>query len=84
MCQQHPAQDLPDFDLLVLDNASNDGTSEWLTSLSDSRIRVTRSDTNCQWRETGARIKRYPKNEFMTLIGHDDILHPHYLRDGPD
>ena len=73
------AQDLPEFDLLVLDNASNDGTSEWLTSLSDSRIRVTRSDTKLSMEGNWARIKDIPKNEFMTLIGHDDILHPHYL-----
>ena len=32
------SQTLQDFNLLVLDNCSTDGTSEWLTSLQNEKI----------------------------------------------
>jgi glycosyltransferase involved in cell wall biosynthesis len=40
------AQDMADFELLVVDDASTDGTDRWLAQQSDARIRVLRSDRN--------------------------------------
>jgi hypothetical protein len=34
--------------------------------------------------ENWARIREVPKGEFMTMIGHDDILFPHYLEEMSD
>lgn len=72
-------QTLPDFELLVLDNCSTDGTLEWLFSLTDSRIKIYPSDKSLSIEENWSRITSIPKNEFITLIGHDDLLDPHYL-----
>lgn len=72
-------QTLPDFELLVLDNCSTDGTLEWLFSLTDSRIKIYPSDKSLSIEENWSRITAIPKNEFITLIGHDDLLDPHYL-----
>jgi glycosyltransferase involved in cell wall biosynthesis len=73
------AQSFRDFNLIVLDNRSTDGTLEWLKSLNDSRIVIHESDQSLSIEENWGRIKDVPKNEFITLIGHDDLLDPDYL-----
>ncbi|WP_207515589.1 glycosyltransferase family 2 protein [Longitalea luteola] len=70
-----------DFNLIVLDNNSTDGTVEWISALNDNRIIVYRSDRPLSIEENWGRIKDIPKNEFMTMIGHDDLLYPHYLQE---
>ncbi len=73
------AQSLPDFQLQILDNASTDGTTDWLGSLKDDRIKLYPSGRSLTIEENWARITTIPKNEFITLIGHDDILFKDYL-----
>jgi glycosyltransferase involved in cell wall biosynthesis len=73
------AQTLPDFNLLVLDNCSTDGTVAWIESLQDSRIQIFPADKPLSIVENWRRIVEVPKNEFITLIGHDDTLTPDYL-----
>lgn len=72
-------QDYPHFELLVLDNASDDGTFEWISSLRDERINIVRSDRKLSMEENWGRATGVAKKAFTTMIGHDDILHPHYL-----
>ena len=74
-------QTLQDFNLLILDNNSTDGTVEWIKSLNEPRISVYTSQTNLGITGNWARVKDVTKNEFITLIGHDDILCPNYLAD---
>lgn len=73
------SQSLNDFNLLVLDNASTDGTVEWLTSLHDERIKIYPAEKPLTIEENWARALTIPTNEFITLIGHDDILYRDYL-----
>jgi cellulose synthase/poly-beta-1,6-N-acetylglucosamine synthase-like glycosyltransferase len=40
------AQDEPNFELIVIDDASTDGTGAWLKEQTDQRIRVLRTDHN--------------------------------------
>jgi glycosyltransferase involved in cell wall biosynthesis len=68
-----------DFTLHVLDNASTDGTTEWINSLNDQRIILLPSEKSLTIEENWGRIKEIQKNEFMTMIGHDDVLHADYL-----
>ncbi|HLX93590.1 MAG TPA: glycosyltransferase family 2 protein [Puia sp.] len=74
-------QTFPHFELLVLDNCSNDGTAEWLKVKSgqDERLRIFPSDLPLSIEENWGRIAKIPKQEFVTLIGHDDLLFPEYL-----
>ena len=74
------AQENKDFDLLILENKSNDGTGEWLQSLMDERIKIFPSTQLLTIEENWARIVDLPKNEFITIIGHDDLLLPGYLQ----
>src|SRR5258708_17690386 len=75
------SQTYPHFNLLVLDNCSTDGTLEWILSLQDKRIIIYPSKAPLNIEQNWARIASVPKNEFMTCIGHDDILLPGYLEE---
>jgi glycosyltransferase involved in cell wall biosynthesis len=74
-------QTIDNFNIIVLDNCSNDGTLEWIGSLQSEKIIIYPSNQSLYIQQNWARIKDVPKNEFMTMIGHDDLLHPHYLEE---
>jgi len=74
------AQTFADFNLHILENCSNDGTAEWLKTLKDERIIIIPSEKSLNIEENWARILSIQKNEFMTIIGHDDLLDKDYLQ----
>ena len=67
------------FTLHVLDNCSTDGTLDWIRSLNDDRIELYPAEQSLSIEANWNRIKDVARHEFMTMIGHDDLLHPHYL-----
>ena len=80
-CVQHILeQSCGDFKLHILDTQSSDGTTEWLRTLTDPRIRVSFCDRPLTIVENWARIKTLPKNQFVTLIGHDDLFERDFLQ----
>ena len=72
-------QTYPHFTLEVLENQSDDGTAQWLSGLTDERVRVWSSTGLLDIEDNWARIGDLPKCEFMTFVGHDDILYPDFL-----
>lgn len=72
-------QTLGDFNLIILDSCSNDGTVEWIKTLTDPRIVFHAADIPLTIEQNWGRILSVPRNEWMTIIGHDDLLHPQYL-----
>jgi glycosyltransferase involved in cell wall biosynthesis len=75
------AQSLSDFNIIVLDSLSTDGTPEWIESLQNDNITIYRTNQSLTIEQNWSRIKDVPKNEFMTMIGHDDVLDPSYLEE---
>ena len=73
------AQTYRNFELVVLDNASTDGSLEWIRAIQDPRVSVYESTKPLSIEENWARIMAVPKNEFMTMTGHDDLFDPNYL-----
>jgi glycosyltransferase involved in cell wall biosynthesis len=69
-----------DFDLIIFENFSTDGTAEWLKSLKDERIRVLPAVAPLSLEDNWCRSLSIDKNEFLTFIGHDDVLAPDYLK----
>lgn len=73
------SQTLQDFNILILENCSTDGTGEWLASLQNDKIIIIPADKPLSIEDNWGRIKDIPKNKFITLIGHDDLLYPDFL-----
>jgi glycosyltransferase involved in cell wall biosynthesis len=74
------AQTHEHFRLVVLENASTDDTVSWLRQRHDPRITILESPAPLTIAENWARIVRLDMSgEFLTIIGHDDLLDPGYL-----
>lgn len=74
-------QSYTDFNVFILDNISDDGTLQWLQTIKDSRITIIPSSVSLSMEANWGRIKELPKHEYMTIIGHDDLFHEHYLQE---
>ena len=72
-------QSYPHFTLHVLDNQSTDQTVEWLEGVGDDRLRLTESSSSLSIEQSWARVRDVEKEEFMTVIGHDDLFDPEFL-----
>ena len=74
-------QSYPHFELVILENKSTDGSQEWLQALvqKDSRVKVIASNESLSIEDNWKRILTNTKNEFMTMIGHDDLLDRDFL-----
>jgi len=73
------SQTVADFNVCILDSGSTDGTIEWLSTLKDPRIKIYLSGEPLTITQNWDRIKTIPRNPWMTIIGHDDVLFPDYL-----
>lgn len=75
------SQTLKTFNVIVLDNASTDDTVQWLTELGDPRVTVYSSEVPLSIEKNWDRIKSVKREEWMMIIGHDDLLSPEYLEE---
>lgn len=73
------AQTYTGFDLLIVDGGSTDGTIEWARSLQEEKIKIYQTDKRLDIVQNWQRFTTILRNEFMTIMGHDDILYPDYL-----
>jgi glycosyltransferase involved in cell wall biosynthesis len=74
------AQELVDFELLVIGDACTDDTEQVVLSLNDPRLRFINLDT--RWHTQSGpnnRGNQEAKGEFIAYIGHDDIWGPNHL-----
>lgn len=72
-------QTIADLELIILENCSTDHTLDIVHSFNDPRIKIIPADKPLSIEENWSRITTIPRNEFMTLIGHDDVLDTRYL-----
>jgi glycosyltransferase involved in cell wall biosynthesis len=74
------AQTFRDFELLVSDNASTDGTWEALQRYTDDpRVRLTRHTSNIGATANFKAVTDLAAGEFMKLVCADDVLYPDNL-----
>src|SRR5437879_843479 len=73
------AQTFTDWELIVVDDASEDGTWSWLSSLADSRIRVIRLARHSERSAARNRGLVEARGEFVLFLDDDDRLYPRAL-----
>lgn len=76
------AQDFPDFELIISDNASTDGTERICSELAalDPRIRYYRNKQNLGAARNYNHVFHMARAPFFKWAAHDDECHPAFLR----
>jgi GT2 family glycosyltransferase len=74
-------QSLDGYELLIIDNASTDGSVEWLREQAgrDGRIRLVESDTNTGYARAHNRSIRAAQGDAVLLLNQDVVLDPGFL-----
>ncbi|MGV0106874.1 glycosyltransferase family 2 protein [Nostoc sp. DSM 114160] len=75
------AQDYPDFQVLVLDNASSDDTEAVVCSFADSRITYIRNETNIGMFRNWQRAIEVNSSPYVAILSDDDILLPNFIHE---
>jgi nucleoside-diphosphate-sugar epimerase/glycosyltransferase involved in cell wall biosynthesis len=70
------AQSFKDFELLIMDNASTDGTLEVIASYTDPRIRLIRNKTNLGLEANWNKAVTEARGKYIKLLPADDYLYP--------
>ena len=68
-----------DFEIILIDDASTDGTREWLDTLSDPRIRVLKNGANLGFAATNNRAVCESRGEILALVNNDILFEGRWL-----
>lgn len=67
-------QGLDDFEILIIDNASEDNTEELIRSFENKQVRYLRNPANLGSRENGNRCFANARGRYFKLLCADDVL----------
>ena len=68
-----------DFEVVVRDNGSTDGTGEVVAQFDDPRIRYVRSDETVPLPQNGQAAVEQARGELIKVVCADDLIHPSCL-----
>lgn len=74
------AQTCPDLEIVVLDNASTDGTGEIARRSGDPRVRVERNKTTLPLADNWNRAVELSRAPLVKVVCADDLVHPDLTR----
>lgn len=72
-------QSFRNFEIVVVDNASTDGTSEVIDGMADSSIRHDRSESTLGMLDNWNRCIQLAKGELLVILGDDDVMDRRFL-----
>lgn len=72
-------QTFGDFELVVLNNASNDRSAEIVASFDDPRIRLLHNTTTISGPDNTVKVSMMARAPLMKIVAADDLLHPTLL-----
>ncbi len=75
------AQDYLDYQVLVLDNASDDDTEAVVRSFADSRIVYVRNEVNIGIFGNWQRSIELNTSPYLSILSDDDVLLPNFIRE---
>src|SRR5215510_12875881 len=75
------SQDYPDFQVLVLDNASTDETETAVRSFQDARVMYVRNDVNLVCMRYWNRAIELNSSDYVCLLSDDDLMLPGFIRE---
>jgi glycosyltransferase involved in cell wall biosynthesis len=76
------AQTSPDWRLVVVDDGYPDpSVARWFTGLDDPRVEYHRNPQNLGANRNYVRALELARTEYVVVMGADDVMLPHYLRD---
>jgi glycosyltransferase involved in cell wall biosynthesis len=78
------AQSYTDFELVVVDNCSTDGTQEIINGIKDSRLRFVRNEYNCGLILNQNRAIEEGQGEFIAVLHDHDFYHPDLVKRSVD
>jgi hypothetical protein len=70
------AQDFEDFEIVVADNASTDGSPDVVTAFGDPRIRLVRNRYNIGFAPNLQQVTRHATGRYLNLLSSDDLMSP--------
>ena len=75
------AQTFPDFELIISDNASTDGTEDICRAYAakDGRIRCYRNENNLGASRNFSRVFELSSGDYFKWAAHDDVIAPDFL-----
>ena len=73
------AQTYTDWELLIVDDCSTDGSVDYLSALSDPRIRLLQNETNSGAAVSRTRALREAKGRWIAFLDSDDLWTPDKL-----
>ncbi len=68
-----------DFEVIVVDNASTDGTAEWLSTLPGPRYRVLHHERNLGYAAANNAAARLANGRLLLLLNNDTVVLPGWL-----
>lgn len=73
------AQTFSDWELVVVDDRSTDGTADVVAGFADPRIRLIRNETNLGVAGNWTRATSAGHGEYLKVLCHDDVIYPESL-----
>lgn len=74
-------QSYQDFELVIVDNCSTDGTAEILKTYHDSRIKLYRNETTISVPKNWNKCLEYAQGDYVSLYHADDIYYPNIVEE---